>query len=81
MTVNLSTDLHTTFSKFGKEGGEMELMSFVRQTMFDSVVRQLYGPDNAPPTENGMREMERNFFKYDTNFEYGTQLPEFLMIR
>ena len=57
----------------------MELMSFVRHTMFDSVVRQLFGPENVPKTEDGMRELERKFYKFDEDFEYGTQLPEFLI--
>jgi 24-hydroxycholesterol 7alpha-hydroxylase len=57
----------------------MDLMSFVRQTMFDSVVRQLFGADNVPETETGMRELERKFVKFDEDFEYGTQLPEFLI--
>jgi 24-hydroxycholesterol 7alpha-hydroxylase len=74
----LSRDLYGGFSKFGKEG-EMELMSFVRHTMFDSVVRQLFGSENVPQTEDGMRELERKFVKFDKDFEYGTQLPEFLI--
>ena len=58
----------------------MDLMSFVRQTMFDSVVRQLFGAsNNLPQTEAGMRELERKFVKFDKDFEYGTQLPEFLI--
>ena len=57
----------------------MDLMSFVRRTMFDSVVRQLFGADNVPETETGMRELERKFVKFDEDFEYGTQLPEFLI--
>ena len=57
----------------------MELMSFVRQTMFDAVVRLLFGTENVPQTEAGMRELERKFVKFDADFEYGTQLPEFLI--
>ena len=58
----------------------MDLMSFVRQTMFDSVVRQLFGAsNNLPQTEAGMKELERKFVKFDEDFEYGTQLPEFLI--
>ena len=78
MFLNLSTDLYDAFSKFGNKG-EMELMSFVRQTMFDSVMRQLYGSNNMPQTEDGMRELEQKFVTFDEDFEYGTQLPEFLI--
>ena len=71
-------DLYDCFCKFGSEG-EMDLMSFVRQTLFDSVVRQLFGANNVPQTEAGMRELERKFVKFDQDFEYGTQLPEFII--
>ena len=54
-------------------------MSFVRQTMFDSVVRQLFGADNLPQSEADMRELEHNFVKFDEDFEYGTQLPDFII--
>lgn len=54
----------------------MDLMSFVRCIMFDSVVRQLFGRENVPQTEDEMREFEKKFFKFDEDFEYGTQLPE-----
>ena len=57
----------------------MDLMAFVRQTMFDSAVKNLYGTKNVPQTEAGMREMEQKFVKYDEGFEYGTQLPECLL--
>ena len=57
----------------------MDLMSFVRGTMFDSVVRQLFGRENVPQTEDKMRELEKKFFKFDEDFEYGTQLPEVLI--
>ena len=57
----------------------MELMSFVRQTMFDSVMRLLFGFKNVPQTEAGMRELEQKFVKFEEDFEYGTQIPEFLI--
>ena len=47
--------------------------------MFDAVVRQLFGADNMPHSEAGMRELERKFVKFDQDFEYGTQFPEFLI--
>ena len=78
LSLSLSIDLYGSFRKLGDDG-EMDLMSFVRRTMFDSVVRQLFGADNVPETETGMRELERKFVKFDEDFEYGTQLPEFLI--
>ena len=78
LSLSIIIDLHGSFKKLGDDG-EMDLMSFVRHTMFDSVVRQLFGADNVPETETGMRELERKFVKFDEDFEYGTQLPEFLI--
>ncbi len=42
-------------SSYGEEG-EMELFDFVRGTMFDVVVRELYGSDNIPEDKVGMEE-------------------------
>ena len=57
----------------------MKLMSFVRQAMFDAVMRLLFGTENMPQTEAGMRELKRKFVKFDTGFELAAQLPEFLI--
>ena len=43
----LSTEFHNSFSCHG-DSGEMELMDFVRDPMFEAVVRQLFGKDNVP---------------------------------
>ncbi len=43
----LSAEFATCLSCYGN-GGEMELMDFVRDAMFEAVVRQLFGADNMP---------------------------------
>ena len=69
--------MYDCLSKFGRDG-EMDLMSFVRQAMFDSVMRELYGSKNLPQTETGMRELEHKFVKYSEGLENVIQPPEFL---
>ena len=56
----------------------MDLMSFVRQAMFNSVMREIYGSKNLPQTETGMRELEHKFVKYSEGLENLMQPPEFL---
>ena len=67
-----------SFEKYGSEG-EMDLMSFVRRSMFSCVIRMLFGRENVPQTEEGMAELQDKFFKFDKDFEYGCQLPEFVL--
>ena len=43
----LSTEFHSSLGCHG-DAGEVELMAFVRDAMFESVVRQLFGADNVP---------------------------------
>lgn len=75
---HLSQEFHDTLSDYGSEG-EMELMDFVRHSMFESVVRRLFGSENIPQTREKLREMERKFAKYDEDFEYGAELPEIFL--
>lgn len=43
----LCQEFHTSLLQHGN-GGEMELMDFVRDPMFEAVVRQLFGQENVP---------------------------------
>lgn len=43
----LSQEFHACLSSYG-DSGEMQLMDFVRDAMFEAVVRQLFGKDNVP---------------------------------
>ncbi|XP_003387846.1 PREDICTED: 24-hydroxycholesterol 7-alpha-hydroxylase-like isoform X1 [Amphimedon queenslandica] len=53
---------------------EMELMDFVRKTMFGPVVKQLFGQSNLQLSEEEIKSMLTNFIKYDADFKYA-QLP------
>jgi len=48
----------------------------VRLVMYPAVIRSLFG-DNVLPThsEQDMKELTSHFVKFDSQFEYGTQLP------
>lgn len=43
----LSQEFYTSLLDHGRQG-EMDLMDFVRDAMFEAVVRQLFGHDNVP---------------------------------
>ena len=43
----LSREFHTSLLSHGGQG-EMELMDFVRDAMFEAVVKQLFGHENVP---------------------------------
>ena len=74
----LSEGFQKSLSSHGNEG-EMELMDFVRDPMFEAVVRQLFGRENVPKSKAEMLEFQRKFVKYDEDFEYGTELPEIFL--
>lgn len=70
----LSNHFHHTLCSYG-DAGEMQLMHFVRDAMFQSVVTQLFGEDNVPVKKEEMQKMLNLFIKYDEDFEYGADLP------
>ena len=43
----LSEEFHTSLLSHGEQG-EIDLMDFVRNAMFEAVVKQLFGHDNVP---------------------------------
>ena len=52
MCPSLSAELNNSLSCHGNSG-EAELMDFVRDPMFEAVVRQLFGKENVPSTRVG----------------------------
>ncbi len=52
MCPTLSAELNNSLGCHGNSG-EMELMDFVRDPMFEAVVRQLFGKENVPFTRVG----------------------------
>ncbi|XP_070567755.1 24-hydroxycholesterol 7-alpha-hydroxylase-like [Ptychodera flava] len=59
--------------------GKDDLMFIVRRIMFTAVVNNLFGDDVLPTTDEKIQELEDKFVKYDEDFEYGSQLPEFVV--
>ena len=49
----LSAEFYSSLGCHG-DAGEMELMDFVRDAMFKSVVRQLFGTENVPAEKVGL---------------------------
>lgn len=47
--------------------------------MFPAVVKILFGKDFFLTIKNNIKEFEEHFWDYDDGFEYGTQLPAFLI--
>ncbi|XP_064397824.1 24-hydroxycholesterol 7-alpha-hydroxylase-like [Halichondria panicea] len=78
MCPSLSAELNNSLSCHGNSG-EAELMDFVRDPMFEAVVRQLFGKENVPATRPEMRSFMHKFIKYDADFEYGAELPEIFL--
>ncbi|XP_071957038.1 24-hydroxycholesterol 7-alpha-hydroxylase-like [Antedon mediterranea] len=71
-------------NKFSKEicklhkRGEMDLMKLIRKVMFGAVVKNLFG-EGIVSGEEKMQELEDIFVKFDDQFEYGSQIPGFLL--
>ncbi|KAL8173161.1 UNVERIFIED_CONTAM: hypothetical protein K2H54_041418 [Gekko kuhli] len=61
------------------EEGTRSLHDLVRRIMFPTAVNTLFGKDVFLKTKNDMKELQEHFQNYDEDFEYATQLPEYLM--
>ena len=54
----LSEKFYSCLNSYGDEG-EMDLMEFVRHAMFEAVVREFFGSENAPQTQVRLRAVVR----------------------
>eukprot|EP00731_Ephydatia_muelleri_P030117 Em0021g640a len=73
----LSQEFHSHLVHFNE--GEVDLMDFVRDSMFTPVVTKLFGRENLPPSQEELAKLQKTFQKYDEDFEYGAELPEIFL--
>eukprot|EP00042_Codosiga_hollandica_P058567 m.885031 g.885031 ORF g.885031 m.885031 type:complete len:495 (-) comp59895_c0_seq2:41-1525(-) len=57
--------------------GQVSLLPWVRNCMFMSTVKCLFGP--RLQDQEDMQAMAKTFFEFDNDFEYGTELPELFL--
>ena len=57
----------------------VDLMDVVRDLVFTAVVPVLFGDDILPQTRQDIKYFQNRFVQFDSSFEHGTKLPEFLL--
>ncbi|XP_078069858.1 24-hydroxycholesterol 7-alpha-hydroxylase [Mustelus asterias] len=77
-SANLSKEFCEHLMDLGTKGTD-NLYDLIWYSMFPAVVNNLFGRGICPTDRNTVREFEDHFQKFDREFEFGSQLPEFLL--
>ncbi|XP_051880889.1 LOW QUALITY PROTEIN: 24-hydroxycholesterol 7-alpha-hydroxylase [Pristis pectinata] len=75
---NLSKEFHECIMHLGTKGTD-DLYDLVWHGMFSAVVNNLFGKGICPTDRSAVKEFGDHFQKFDRGFEFGSQLPEFLL--
>lgn len=57
----------------------VDLMDVVRDLVFTAVVPVLFGDGILPQTQQDIKHFQNQFVQFDSSFEHGAKLPEFLL--
>ena len=60
-------------------GSEVDLMTLARDVVFSAVVPVLFGEGILPQTHQEFKHFQKQFDQFDSNFEHGAKLPDFLL--
>uniref|UniRef100_A0A674IP56 Lanosterol 14-alpha demethylase n=1 Tax=Terrapene triunguis TaxID=2587831 RepID=A0A674IP56_9SAUR len=74
----LCQELHEHMDCLGTAGTE-NLSDLIRSVMYPATVNILFGKGVCPTNKSDIKEFEEHFQKYDEDFEYGSQMPEYFM--
>ncbi|XP_037375731.1 24-hydroxycholesterol 7-alpha-hydroxylase isoform X1 [Talpa occidentalis] len=74
----LTEELHRQLENLGTHG-TMELNNLVRNLLYPVTVNILFKKGLFPTNERKIKEFHRHFQSYDEGFEYGSQIPEYLL--
>ncbi|XP_045399632.1 24-hydroxycholesterol 7-alpha-hydroxylase [Lemur catta] len=84
-TVNLyqfpgqmTEELHEQLENLGTHG-TMDLNNLVRHLLYPVTVNVLFNKGLFPTNERKIKEFYQHFQAYDEGFEYGSQMPEYLL--
>ncbi|VTJ74886.1 Hypothetical predicted protein [Marmota monax] len=77
-TGQLTEELHEQLENLGTQG-TMELTNFVRHLLYPVTVNILFNKGLFLTHERNMKEFYQHFQAYDEGFEYGSQMPEWLL--
>ncbi|XP_041044265.1 24-hydroxycholesterol 7-alpha-hydroxylase isoform X6 [Carcharodon carcharias] len=77
-SANLSKEFCEHLMYLGTRGTD-NLYDLIWHSMYPAVVNNLFGRGICPTDRNTVREFEDHFQKFDRDFEFGSQLPEFLL--
>uniref|UniRef100_A0A8C3S8Q8 Lanosterol 14-alpha demethylase n=1 Tax=Chelydra serpentina TaxID=8475 RepID=A0A8C3S8Q8_CHESE len=74
----LCQELHEHMDCLGTAGTE-NLRDLIRSVLYPATVNILFGKGVCPTNKSDIKEFEEHFQKYDEDFEYGSQMPEYFM--
>ncbi|KAM5262900.1 24-hydroxycholesterol 7-alpha-hydroxylase [Ctenodactylus gundi] len=74
----LTEEFHDQLESLGTRGC-MDLNKFVRHILYASTVNVLFKKNLFPTQKGKIEEFYRHFQEYDEGFEYGSQIPEWLL--
>ncbi|XP_067401025.1 24-hydroxycholesterol 7-alpha-hydroxylase-like isoform X2 [Emydura macquarii macquarii] len=74
----LCKELHEHMDHLSTAGTE-NLRDLIRSVMYPATVNILFGKGICPTNKSDIKEFEEHFQKYDEDFEYGSQMPEYFM--
>ncbi|XP_048203619.1 24-hydroxycholesterol 7-alpha-hydroxylase [Perognathus longimembris pacificus] len=77
-TGKLMQELHEQLEKLGSRG-TMDLNNLVRDLLYPATVNILFDKGLIPTNKGELQQFYRHFETYDEGFEYGSQLPEWLL--
>ncbi|XP_005359860.1 24-hydroxycholesterol 7-alpha-hydroxylase isoform X2 [Microtus ochrogaster] len=77
-TGQLSEAFHEQLEDLGARG-TVDLNDFVRHLLYPATVNTLFKKGLFPTDERKIKEFYQHFKTYDEGFEYGSQLPEWLL--
>ncbi|KAE8605327.1 hypothetical protein XENTR_v10015063 [Xenopus tropicalis] len=74
----IRNEFSTRIELLNPEGTE-DLFALVKKVMYPAVADTLFGKGLCPTGKGKLEEFAEHFWKFDEGFEYGSQLPEFLL--
>lgn len=74
----LTEEMHRQLENLGTHG-TVELNDLVRHLLYPVTVNTLFKKGFFPTNERKIKEFHKHFQTYDEGFEYGSQIPEYLL--
>ena len=79
-SVDCVSQIHSHFIPAANASATaVDLMDVVRDLVFTALVPVLFGDGILPQTQQDIKHFQNQFVQFDSSFEHGAKLPEFLL--